>query len=95
MRRALDELVIEGIQTTIPLHRRIFRNPDFLEGRVDTTWVERVLMPRQVNGIWRTSSFQRQVQPTFIRRRGLCENQRQGIDHGSGIMALAVASRSD
>ena len=44
MRRALDELVIEGIQTTIPLHRRIFRNRDFLEGRVDTTWVERVLM---------------------------------------------------
>ncbi|WP_435018784.1 acetyl-CoA carboxylase biotin carboxylase subunit [Tundrisphaera sp. TA3] len=45
MRRALDELVIEGIQTTIPLHRRIFRNRDFIEGRVDTTWVERVLMP--------------------------------------------------
>ena len=32
MRRALDELVIEGIKTTIPLHRRIFRNPDFIEG---------------------------------------------------------------
>jgi acetyl-CoA carboxylase biotin carboxylase subunit len=45
MRRALEELVIEGIQTTIPLHRRIFRHPDFIEGRVDTTWVERVLMP--------------------------------------------------
>jgi acetyl-CoA carboxylase biotin carboxylase subunit len=45
MRRALDELVVEGIQTTISLHRRIFRHPDFLEGRVDTTWVERVLMP--------------------------------------------------
>jgi acetyl-CoA carboxylase biotin carboxylase subunit len=45
MRRALDELVIEGIQTTIPLHRRIFRNRDFVEGRVDTTWVERVLIP--------------------------------------------------
>ena len=45
MRRALDELVIEGIQTTIPLHRRIFRNRDFMESRVDTTWVERVLMP--------------------------------------------------
>jgi acetyl-CoA carboxylase, biotin carboxylase subunit len=44
MRRALNELVIEGIQTTIPLHRRIFRNADFIEGRVDTTWVERVLM---------------------------------------------------
>jgi acetyl-CoA carboxylase biotin carboxylase subunit len=48
MRRALDELVIEGIQTTIPLHRRIFRHPDFIEGRVDTTWVERVLMPARV-----------------------------------------------
>jgi acetyl-CoA carboxylase, biotin carboxylase subunit len=45
MRRALDELVIEGIQTTIPLHRRIFRNRDFIDNRVDTTWVERVLMP--------------------------------------------------
>ena len=32
MRRALDELVIEGVQTTIPLHRRIFRNPDFIDG---------------------------------------------------------------
>lgn len=44
MRRALDELVIEGIHTTVPLHRRIFRNRDFIEGRVDTTWVERVLL---------------------------------------------------
>jgi acetyl-CoA carboxylase biotin carboxylase subunit len=45
MRRALDELVVEGVQTTIPLHRRIFRDRDFIEGRVDTTWVERVLLP--------------------------------------------------
>jgi acetyl-CoA carboxylase, biotin carboxylase subunit len=45
MRGALDELVIEGIHTTIPLHRRIFRSRDFIEGRVDTTWVERVLTP--------------------------------------------------
>ncbi len=48
MRRALDELVIEGIRTTIPLHRKIMRNPDFLAGRVDTTWVERVWTPRPV-----------------------------------------------
>ncbi len=46
MRRALDELVIEGIHTTIPLHKRIFRNRDFIAGHVDTTWVERVLMAR-------------------------------------------------
>jgi acetyl-CoA carboxylase biotin carboxylase subunit len=45
MRRALDELVIGGIKTTIPLHKTIFRHKDFIDGNVDTTWVERVLMP--------------------------------------------------
>ncbi len=44
LRRALDELVIEGVQTTIPLHKRIARDSDFIAGRVDTTWVERVLL---------------------------------------------------
>jgi acetyl-CoA carboxylase biotin carboxylase subunit len=44
MRRALDELVIEGVHTTIPLHKRIMRHPDFVSGQVDTTWVERVLL---------------------------------------------------
>jgi acetyl-CoA carboxylase biotin carboxylase subunit len=47
MTRALDELVVEGIPTTASLHRRIFRNPDFLESRTDTTWVERVLLPQK------------------------------------------------
>ncbi len=41
MRRALDEFVIEGIQTTIPLLREIFNNSAFIEGRVDTTFIER------------------------------------------------------
>jgi acetyl-CoA carboxylase biotin carboxylase subunit len=50
MKHALDELVIEGIHTTIPLHRRIFRNHDFLAGRVDTNWVERVLIPGRGEG---------------------------------------------
>jgi acetyl-CoA carboxylase, biotin carboxylase subunit len=45
MRRALDELGIEGVQTTIPLHRKIVRHADFMAGRVDTTWVEQVLLP--------------------------------------------------
>jgi acetyl-CoA carboxylase biotin carboxylase subunit len=42
MRRALDEFVVEPIRTTIPLHREIMANPDFLRGNVDTRWVERV-----------------------------------------------------
>ena len=46
MRRALDELLVDGVKTTLPLHRKVFRNQDFIDGRVDTTWVERELIPR-------------------------------------------------
>jgi acetyl-CoA carboxylase biotin carboxylase subunit len=47
MRRALREFVVEGIKTTIPILRRIFDTPEFIEGKVDTTFIERVLMPRK------------------------------------------------
>ena len=46
MRRALSEFVVEGIATTIPLHREFFDTPEFIAGAVDTTFVERVVMPR-------------------------------------------------
>src|SRR5437660_1630351 len=41
MRRALDEFKVEGVKTTIPLHRKIFNNSNFVAGRVDTTFIER------------------------------------------------------
>jgi acetyl-CoA carboxylase biotin carboxylase subunit len=41
MLRALAELRIEGIQTTVSLHREILGHAAFAEGRVDTTFVER------------------------------------------------------
>jgi acetyl-CoA carboxylase biotin carboxylase subunit len=41
MRRALDEFMIEGIKTTIPLHKRILNDPDFQKGHVATTFLER------------------------------------------------------
>ena len=41
--RSLDEFVIEGIETTIPLHRRILSHSAFIEGRVDTGFIEREL----------------------------------------------------
>jgi acetyl-CoA carboxylase biotin carboxylase subunit len=46
MRRALAEFTVEGIKTTIPLHREIFTNSRFIEGRVDTTFIERTWFPR-------------------------------------------------
>jgi acetyl-CoA carboxylase biotin carboxylase subunit len=43
MRRALDEFVIDGIKTTIPLHRRIFDDSDFQKGHVSTAFLEQLL----------------------------------------------------
>jgi acetyl-CoA carboxylase biotin carboxylase subunit len=49
MRRCLDAIVIEGIKTTIPLHRRIMDDPDFCAGRFDTHFMER-FHPRRKAG---------------------------------------------
>jgi acetyl-CoA carboxylase, biotin carboxylase subunit len=40
MERALDEFVIEGIATTIPLHKRILRHPNFRKGDFNTKFLE-------------------------------------------------------
>lgn len=40
MERALSEFVIEGIKTTIPLHLKILKNPDFMEGNFTTKFME-------------------------------------------------------
>ncbi len=41
MRRALQELRIQGIPTTVPLHLQILSHPAFVSAEVDTTFVER------------------------------------------------------
>jgi acetyl-CoA carboxylase biotin carboxylase subunit len=46
MSRALDMFVVEGIHTTIPLHRRILQDPDFRAGHFDTKFMERFLSAR-------------------------------------------------
>jgi acetyl-CoA carboxylase biotin carboxylase subunit len=43
MRRALDEFVVRPIKTTIPLHRTLMEQADFLDGNVDTNFIERLL----------------------------------------------------
>jgi len=43
MQRALGMFVVEGIHTTIPLHRRILADPEFREGKFDTGYMERFL----------------------------------------------------
>jgi acetyl-CoA carboxylase biotin carboxylase subunit len=41
MQGALDGFVVEGIKTTIPLHKRILADPDFISGEFDTHFLER------------------------------------------------------
>jgi acetyl-CoA carboxylase biotin carboxylase subunit len=43
MRRVLGEYEIQGIHTNIPFFRRVLEHPDFVEGRLDTGFIDRVL----------------------------------------------------
>jgi acetyl-CoA carboxylase, biotin carboxylase subunit len=47
MQRALEMFIVEGIYTTIPLHRRILADPEFRAGNIDTKYVERLLARMQ------------------------------------------------
>lgn len=49
MLRALDEMVVEGVKTTIPFHQWMMRNPDFIEGRIDTKYLERIDLKEAMN----------------------------------------------
>jgi acetyl-CoA carboxylase biotin carboxylase subunit len=43
MKRALQMFIIEGIHTSIPLHRKILADPDFQAGTFDTNFVQRFM----------------------------------------------------
>jgi acetyl-CoA carboxylase biotin carboxylase subunit len=45
MHGALDGFVVQGIKTTIPLHKRILADPAFIAGKFDTHFLERLLAP--------------------------------------------------
>ena len=40
---SLDEYIIEGIKTTIFFHKRIMTNKDFIDGNVDTSFLEKLV----------------------------------------------------
>ncbi|QLC23442.1 acetyl-CoA carboxylase biotin carboxylase subunit [Parasphingopyxis sp. CP4] len=40
LRRALEEMVIEGVDTTLPLHQALLDDPDFLDGNYTIKWLE-------------------------------------------------------
>ena len=48
MKRALEEFVIEGIKTTIPFHRQLMENPDYLAGNYTTKFMETFVLEKTV-----------------------------------------------
>lgn len=42
MRRALDEFIIEGVNTTIPFHKKVMNDPDFISGNFNTNFIEKI-----------------------------------------------------
>ena len=51
MKRTLEMTAIEGIKTTIPLHLRILADPEFVAGKLSTSFMERFLArPNQAGG---------------------------------------------
>ena len=47
LRRALEEYVIEGMKTTIPLHQALLSDPDFLDGNYTIKWLEEWLAAQE------------------------------------------------
>jgi len=43
LRRALEEYVIDGVKTTLPLHAKLIAEPDFINGDYDIRWLERLM----------------------------------------------------
>jgi acetyl-CoA carboxylase biotin carboxylase subunit len=43
LRRSLEEFVIDGMETTLALHRRVTDDSEFAEGRYDIHWLERMM----------------------------------------------------
>jgi len=47
MRRALEEFVIDGVQTTIPLHQEIISQADYIDGMYNIHWLENYMKNKQ------------------------------------------------
>ena len=47
LRRALEEMVVEGVKTNIPLHQELLRQDDVLNGDYSIKWLEEWLEKRE------------------------------------------------
>ena len=50
LRRALEEYIIDGLETTIPFHQRLMSAPEFINGEYDIHWLEKFLGTHEQTG---------------------------------------------
>ena len=50
MRRALDEFIVGGIRTNLPLHKQLLDDPEVVAGEMTTRTIERVLAEAKERG---------------------------------------------
>jgi acetyl-CoA carboxylase biotin carboxylase subunit len=43
MRRVLDAVIVEGIETSVPIHQKILADPDFVAGNITTRFMDRFM----------------------------------------------------
>ncbi|HXG94083.1 MAG TPA: acetyl-CoA carboxylase biotin carboxylase subunit [Blastocatellia bacterium] len=49
MQRALEAFIVEGIETSVPLHQKILAEPDFIAGNLSTKFMDRFAVDRKNN----------------------------------------------
>ena len=63
LRRALEEFVVEGMKTTIPLHQKLVRDPEFLAGDYTIKWLEASLKGSRRT---RLAAYRLQIDPDAV-----------------------------
>lgn len=69
MKRALSEYVILGVKTTIPFHKAVLRNPNFISGDLNTHFIDTYkqgIEEEMVNVIAEDLEYVNKLKSTFM-----------------------------
>jgi len=94
MDRALRELVIQGVKTTLPFHRWLINHPSFVKGDFDTTFVDREYLrkrPEQKDTFWETACIAAAIRTYQKDRKGV--GHEYSVKMGDATYDVRVESR--
>lgn len=69
MKRALSEYIILGVKTTIPFHKAILRNPNFISGDLNTHFIDqhkKGIDAEMINVIEEDAEYVNKLKSTFM-----------------------------